>query len=110
MSKTTKELLVEYNSLAEAQDKPTLKQWKESKTKLQAKIDDLYQSTAEAITKPKVKPLPEGHKSCAQWCRDLGKNPKVARAKLRKHGLADNLKSIPVGSDAYNLIAAIASK
>lgn len=105
MSKTTKELLNEYNALAKAASKSELKYWKESKDKLQKKIDDLYEATAEKMIE-KSKP-PGDTMSAAQWARALSKNPKVVRAKLRKHGLGVNLKEIKKGSEAHKIIVSI---
>ena len=77
--KTTAQLLVEYNSMVPA-DKQ-LKAWKDSKAKLQARIDSAYEALAKKmVTTP---PVASKENTAAYWARKLGKNPKVVRAKLR---------------------------
>lgn len=102
MSKSIAEMLVEYNALAEAAGKPTLKAWKDKKEKLSARINDMYDTMAEKMVKSDTK-------TAAEWARALKKNPKVVRAKLRKHGFGKNLKAIETGSAAYQIICGIKS-
>jgi len=85
---TTNELLTKYNLLASRAGKKPLKAWKDSKAKLQARIDALV-PTEQVPSKPAKKPVANGEStmSVADVARELGINPKVARAKLRRKGI-----------------------
>jgi len=78
---STKDLLNEYNELAARLDRKPLKVWKESKAKLQARINalraDLPADDANDNADADVVTL-------ADLARELGRNPKVIRAKLRR--------------------------
>lgn len=97
--KTTAQLLTEYNSMVPA-DKQ-LKVWKESKAKLQARIDAAYEALATTmVTAPT--PVASRENTAAYWARKLDKNPKVVRAKLRLLGLST--VGIDEGSKTWQII------
>lgn len=97
--KTTAQLLLEYNSMVPA-DKQ-LKAWKDSKAKLQARIDAAYEALAQVmVTAPT--PVASKENTAAYWARKLGKNPKVVRAKLRL--LNYSMKGIDEGSKTWQVI------
>lgn len=95
--KTTAQLLTEYNSMVPA-DKQ-LKAWKDSKAKLQARIDAAYEELAKTMTST---PVASKENTAAYWARKLGKNPKVVRAKLRLLGLST--RGIDEGSKTWQTI------
>lgn len=96
--KTTAQLLTEYNSMVPPDKR--LKAWKDSKAKLQARIDAAYEALAQVmVTAPVAKSKTN---TAAYWAHQLGKNPKVVRAKLRV--LSYSLKGIDEGSQAWHVI------
>lgn len=124
---TTKELIDQYNALSPPKQ---LTQWKESKDALILKIAALKEENSakvksltpdQALSLYKAAggklPRPAAHpsttpltndgtsKSAAQWARELGKDPKVVRAKLRKSATPiDDYQNIPRGSPLWILI------
>lgn len=105
MEKTTAQLLAEYNSMVPEEKR--LKAWKESKAKLQARIDTAYESVAQAMVT--AAPVAKSKtNTAAYWAHQLGKNPKVVRAKLRKDGLS--LSNIDEGSTTWQIINRIKAR
>lgn len=101
----TKDLLMELNELREAKDMKPIKTWKQSRAKLEEAIDNLdAESTPPANKKPVTKkkkpaakkkppgkkrgpqPKDDGLLSVSDIAREIGIDPKVARAKLRRYG------------------------
>ncbi len=104
---TTTNLLTQYNLLAKRLEIPTLKSYKGPKAKLQAKVDELA-SRVKGLKKEAKQD--DGKVSVATLARELGINPKVARAKLRRKGLeAGGVRwsKLTPGSDDYKRIRGI---
>lgn len=108
----------------------TLKSWKGSKAILIHKIEALPQLKKKPVAKKKSaaqlatdnpgkayekisgKKLPQdGVKSAAQWAKELGKNPKVVRAKLRRADIpTKDYKEVTIDSKAYKIIESISPR
>jgi hypothetical protein len=116
--KTTKELLAEYNALMPETKK--LSSWKGSKAELQKRLDEAAGKYVKKVLGKKKSvdliDIPRSGdikvRTAAEWSRELNKDPKVVRAKLRKAGLSmgDGWATIVEGSMAYKIIASIRSK
>lgn len=88
---TINDLLKQYNDLAALQERPQLNSWKQSKEKLQQRIDLLKGPVKQPIVykeTPVTTSSTTGEPSTTLRLVDIlkatGKNPKVVRAKLRK--------------------------
>jgi len=83
-TKTTKELLADYNEKAEAVGAPTLSNWKGSKAQLIDKMGLLPKPRKNG--KPKKKDVEKAIDgvSLADLAREAEKNPKVVRARFRR--------------------------
>lgn len=84
---STKDLLNEYNELAASVGRKPLKVWKESKAKLQHRIDALkhtIEDTDDATNDDATNDEDSDFVTIAELARELGRNPKVVRAKLRR--------------------------
>ncbi len=96
---TTKQLTKKHNIIATSVGAKTIKTWKDSKAKLQARIDKLLaaiEKKAPAKKTPEKKTKSEGGMSLADLARELSINPKVARAKIRRQ------KSLPLNVNDEN--------
>lgn len=106
-----KQLLNEYNELAKAHGKMKLTSWKQSKEKLEARLEELRElEQGHGKMKPKNKELvdkliekevkrkieAENDLNVVKIAVEEGFNPKVARAKLRRSGLKSNEGRWPV--------------
>ena len=79
---TLAERLAYLNELCAREDRSHLKSWKESRKALE---DAIAKIEARLPKEQPVAKTAEGRKGdFAEWCRQNGFNPKVARAKLRK--------------------------
>lgn len=98
---STKDLLKEYNDLAARIDRKPLKAWKESKAKLEARIEamrtDLELEALDSKPEDASGDDPDVV-TLADLARELGRNPKVIRAKLRRLYNGDNAElPTPIG-------------
>jgi len=101
---TITEMLDEHNKLAKKLGKLTLSSWKQDKGKLQSRIDALSSEVTPVDKKPKFtkkdeeaiekvakkKVQDDNMLSVADVAEEIGMNPKVARAKLRRKGKKSN--------------------
>lgn len=90
MATTTKERLAHLNALREKAGLKPVMTWKESKAKLEVAIEKLEtaaEAPVEKATKGEDRKKPEAKAdvfSLGDVARELGKNPKVLRAKFRR--------------------------
>ena len=89
---TTKERLAHLNSLRESNGLKPLNAWKESKakleeaiTKLEASVEEKPAAAAKKPSKKKTDAASADTFTLGDIARELGKNPKVLRAKFRRH-------------------------
>jgi DNA repair ATPase RecN len=100
-----KELLEQYNSLAKKHGKTTFNTWKQPKDKLEARIKDLQKAEGKSIKTEKPvdkvaekmieaeaarKVNKDNQLTVVDIAIEIGMNPKVARAKLRRANLHSN--------------------
>lgn len=89
---TTAEMLARLNDLRTAAGMKPTKAWKGSRTALEAAIEALSPKQDAQRTAPDE----AVRTSLAEWCRENGINPKVARAKLRRAGAPRELSDATI--------------
>jgi len=87
---TTAEMLARLNDLRTSAGMKPIKAWKGSRAALEAAIAAQPMSAA-TDDGPTAAPM-----SLADWCRENGINPKVARAKLRRAGAPRELNDATI--------------
>lgn len=87
---TTAEMLARLNDLRTAAGMKSIRAWKGSRAALEAAIAALPAVVPDGPLLPEAADVATevgAPKSLADWCRENGINPKVARAKLRRAGV-----------------------
>jgi hypothetical protein len=86
---TTAQMLIELNARRTAANMKPLKAWKDSKAKLQAAIDKLAPATDEEFV------------TLSGICRELGKNEKSQRNRIRRTKGKDLPPTTPEGREVH---------
>lgn len=95
---TTAEMLARLNDLRTAAGMKPIKAWKGSRTALEAAIEGVSQPMSTTVQTDDAPVVADAAApmTLADWCRENGINPKVARAKLRRAGAPRELSDATI--------------